>query len=256
MKTTRLLAFCAVLAASSSLPGRSPAQESEGSDESAVNSSDEAPATGSATTEAAAPAAEEPKPAPAPRKRAKQNHSRPSAAHDPDGEGGGGVIRELPPSADDDGPDFSPLPPQGTPSPDSMGCDMPPLHHINVHFMAGNGNRLRADSTPIVCSTDPGTKHERYCQKTMNDPNRRCCPAKPEGHPLRVACELVLLGKDPSDGVPGPRWQYVGSDPNGGVDKHPENPFLAFAYGGGVARACSNVVNVCGEASYQVPPRR
>lgn len=69
---------------------------------------------------------------------------------------------------------------------------------------------------------------------------------------MRVACEHLLLGKDPSDGVPGPSWRYVGRDPNGRVDKHDENPFLAYAYGSGVARACSNVVNICGEATFKV----
>lgn len=254
MKMTRFLALCAVLTAVSCLPGRSPAEEPDAAEEGATKSVDESPSTdGQTTAEAGAPAVDEP----APVKRAKRPHKQPkprAAPRDPDGDGGGGggggVAQEPTPAPADDGPDFTP--PTGAPSPESLTCDMPPLHHINVHFMGGNGNRLRADSTPIVCSTDPGTKHERYCQKTMNDPNRRCCPAKPEGHPMRVACELVLLGKDRSDGVAGPRWQYVGNDPNGGVEKHGENPFLAFAYGRGIARACSNVVNVCGEAAYSV----
>lgn len=254
MKMTRFLALCVVLTAVLSLPGRAPAEEPETTEEGAATSAPERASTdGQTAAEAGAPGMDEP----APVKRAQRPHKRPkerAVPRNPDGGGGGGggggATEEAPEPA------AEPMPmPTGKPSPDTFNCDMPPLHHINVHFMGGNGNRLRADSTPIVCSTDAGTKHERYCQKTMNDNNRRCCPAKPEGHPLRVACELLLLGKDPSDGVPGPRWDFVGNDANGRVEKHDENPFLAFAYGKGIARACSNVVKVCGEAAYAVPPK-
>lgn len=255
MKSTRCLLFCALTALMLGAPAPAPAEEAEEAEEAPAQTADDSPTTTTTTTEAGAPAMD----APAPAKRATRGYKQPkprAIPRNPEGGGGGGgggaVPRQRP---QDDDPDegentWEPEPPQGKPS--NMNCDMPPLHHINVHFMGGNGNRLRADSTPIVCSTEPGTRHERYCQETMNDPNRRCCPVKPEGHPMRVACELILLGKDPSDGIAGPRWSYIGNDPNGGVEKHPENPFLAFAYGSGKARACSNVVKVCGEGTYKV----
>lgn len=253
MTTPRFLAVCAVLAAFAAFPGRTPAEEDENTEEAASQDSDQAPTTTTTTTEAAAPAMDEPAPKPNFRR---QRHAKPRALpRNPEdrgggGGGGGGAVPRQRPQDPDEGENTyeEPQVPQGKPS---MDCDLPPLHHINVHIRGGNGNRMIADATPIVCSTDKGTKHERYCQETMGDDNRNCCPAKPEGHPLRLACEIVLLGKD-SDGVAGPRWQYVGKAPDSWVDKREDNPFLAFAYGSGIARACSNVVKVCGEASYKV----
>lgn len=254
MKTPRVFALCAVLTAFLALPGPASAEEDDNTEEASPKSSDETPATTTTTTEAAAAAIDEAIPV---IKRAVRGYKQPkkrAESRNPEGGGGGGggAAPREPAEDPSEGENAYEPEPQGKPSQASMTCDMPPLHHINVHFMGGNGNRLKTDSTPIVCSTGPGTKHERYCQNTMNDDSRNCCPVKPEGHPLRVACELVLLGKDPSDGIAGPRWQYVGNDPNGGVEKHPENPFLAFSYGSGKARACSNVVKVCGEAAYKV----
>ncbi|MBI2386263.1 MAG: hypothetical protein HYV14_09650 [Elusimicrobia bacterium] len=253
MNIPRFLAVCAVLAAFAAFPSRAPAEEDENTEEAAAQEADQAPTTTTTTTEAAAPAAE-----PIPVKKAARgykNHPRPAAARRDEGGGGGGggALPRRPGAGDEEEDDqsSSPTPPLGKPPKDDKGCDMPPLHHINVHLMGGNGNRFRVDSTPIVCSTDAGTRHERYCQETMGDDNRRCCPVKPEGHPLRVACELILLGTDPTDGIAGPHWSYAGGD--GRVERHPDNPFLAFAYGKGVVRACSNVSKACGETSYQVP---
>lgn len=140
-------------------------------------------------------------------------------------------------------------PPEKPEDPTTGACELPPLHHINVHIRQGNGNRVIADATPIVCSGDPGTKFERYCQDVMKDPNRRCCPARPEGDPMRVPCELELLGID-TDGIPGPRWSFKG---DGSVEKRADNPFLAYAYGTGTVSACSNKVNVCGEGAVKIP---
>lgn len=251
MTIPRFLAVCAVLAAFAAFPSRTPAEEAENTEESAAQDADQAPTTTTTTTEAAAPSAD-----PVPVKKATRGYrqpARPAAARRDDeggGGGGGGAVPRQRPQDPEEGENTyeEPKVPQGKPS---MDCDLPPLHHINVHIRGGNGNRMIADATPIVCSTDKGTKHERYCQETMGDDNRNCCPAKPEGHPLRLACEIVLLGKD-SDGVAGPRWQYVGKAPDSWLDKREDNPFLAYAYGSGIARACSNVVKVCGEAPYKV----
>lgn len=122
--------------------------------------------------------------------------------------------------------------------PGFTGCwPRPPgLHHIALHLMGGNGNRRVVDSTPIVCSAT-------YCH-AIGFSNRGCCPLRQEGasqHAMRVKCEAELMGRD-RDGRVGPRWVYKG---NGGVEKHPENPYLAWGYGNGWVGACSNVSPVC-----------
>jgi len=120
--------------------------------------------------------------------------------------------------------------------PGYSGCwpKPPGLHHINLNLMGGNGNRRVVDATPIVCSRS-------YCAAVMRDPNRGCCPLRPEGDPMRVKCEGEVLGKN-SQGKIGPRWVYKG---NGGVEVQPVNPFLAWAYGNGWVGACSHVSPVC-----------
>lgn len=258
MKSTFWLLSAALMTVTLASPSPIRAEEAEGQEEAPAQGSDDSPATTTTSTEAGAPAMDEPAPKPVFRR---QRAARPRAIpRNPDtggggGGGGGGSQRERPdgdePESNPGGaPDsWEPETPQGKPA--NNVCDMPPLRKINVHLMGGNGNRFKVDSTPIVCSTDKGTRHERYCQETMRDNNRLCCPVKPEGHPMRVTCELILLGKDPSDGIAGPSWRYIGSD--GGVERHPDNPFLAFAYGKGIVRACSNVVKVCGETTFQVP---
>lgn len=109
----------------------------------------------------------------------------------------------------------------------------PGLSRIKLDLMGGNGNRRVVDSTPIVCSAN-------YCS-AVGFVGRGCCPARPEGDPMRVKCEGELLGRN-SAGQIGPRWTYKG---NGGVETHPANPFLAFGYGVGWVGACSNISPVC-----------
>lgn len=252
MKSTGFLVFAGIMAVmlGSPLPALAEEDEEEEYEEEASNDSP----TTTTSTDAGVPAIDEPAPKPVYRR---QRPARPRAIpRNPEGGGGGGGFPRQQPESDEPESDpgenentWEPETPRGKPA--NNVCDMPPLRHINVHLMGGNGNRFKVDSTPIVCSTDPGTRHERYCQETMRDNNRRCCPVKPEGHPMRVACELLLLGKDPTDGIAGPRWSYIGSA--GGVERHPDNPFLAFAYGKGIVRACSNVAKVCGEKAFKVP---
>lgn len=123
-----------------------------------------------------------------------------------------------------------------TPPAGFTGCwpKPPPLNHINLNLMGGNGNRRVVDSTPIVCARD-------YCAAVMHDPNRGCCPLRPEGDPMRGKCEAEVMGKD-KDGRVGPRWQFKG---NGGVEKQPDNAYLAWGYGNGWVGACSNVAPIC-----------
>ena len=145
-------------------------------------------------------------------------------------------------------PPSNPPPSTGSndPLPAGGGCpvELPPLSKINVkiHNRPWAG-RYIIDSTPIVCSVR-GTRFENYCQDTMGDPARWCCPVRPEGDPYRSACEARIMGTDPSDGVAGPSWSVQG---NGGGYKR-ENPYLFVFEGdvGAVVQACSNVSGVCG----------
>lgn len=255
MSPSRILFFAALIAFAFARPPRAPAEDQDngGEEQQQQQQTTEQPATGSATTDADAPAVETPAPRARPRQRPAPDRAAPRNPDGGGGEGGGGggTAPHEQPAHSTGGDQGGPSTP-GQPSPGSMNCDLPPLHHINVEIRGGNGNRMIADATPIVCSTDPGTKHERYCQVTMNDDHRRCCPAKPEGHPMRAACEIVLLGKDPSDGVPGPRWSLVSGNGLARVEKREDNPFLAFVYGSGTVRVCSNVVKVCADAPYKV----
>jgi hypothetical protein len=87
----------------------------------------------------------------------------------------------------------------------------------------------------------------------MNDPNRRCCPVRPEGHPQRVACEEALMGRARDTGRVGPSWTVNGkpcTSPESTViprcTNHPSNQYLVFVYGPGVYRGCAEN-GVCGE---------
>jgi len=109
---------------------------------------------------------------------------------------------------------------------------------VKVHLRAGVG-AFTIDSTPKTCDT-------KFCNKA-GFRGRRCCPLGPEGTNSRKACEAMALGKDPTDGVDGPRWFFQGP---GKVEKRPDNPYLAtvtFEKGGdGKVWACSNREKVCG----------
>lgn len=110
----------------------------------------------------------------------------------------------------------------------------PALSRINlvIHNRPRPG-KVVLDSTPITCDKE-------FCVKA-GFTNRNCCPLGAEGQQARVDCELLVLGVDPDDGIPGPHWMFRG---NGEIWKR-ENPFLADVKfppgGGGTATVCNNI---------------
>lgn len=171
---------------------------------------------------------------PAPAPQGERQEARPSASPAPQG----GAPHRAEPEGEwqgvvDPAHALRPKEPPGRCSPKP-----PALSKLNlvIHNRPRPG-KVVLDSTPIVCSGGDG-EHARYCQDTMNDAARRCCPVRPEGDPMRGACEAAVMGYDPSDGRYGPRWYFKG---NGHLEKHPDNPYLAFAFGTGTVMACSNV---------------
>jgi hypothetical protein len=128
--------------------------------------------------------------------------------------------------------------------------DPPPLARVNVKVHNDQGLKKVLDSAPIVCS---GGEFPGYCEKMMNDPSRRCCPARPEGHPQRVACDEALMGRARDTGKVGPTWTLDGkpcqNDESSTVPRcvnHPANQYLLFIYGKGRFQACAEN-GVCGE---------
>jgi hypothetical protein len=143
-----------------------------------------------------------------------------------------------------------------TPDPNTTACvpEPPPLSRVNVKVHSDQGVKKILDSAPIVCS---GGAFEGFCEKMMNDPSRRCCPPRPEGHPQRVACDEMLMGRARDSGRVGPTWTLNGNGCVGGDStaiprcvNHPDNQYLLFAFGPGRYTACSDG-GVCGDL--QVP---
>jgi len=143
-----------------------------------------------------------------------------------------------------------------TPDPSTTACvpNPPPLNRINVKVHNNQGIKKVLDSAPIVCS---GGDFPQYCEKMMNDPSRRCCPPRPEGHPQRVACDEALMGRARDTGQVGPTWSVNGKPCFNGestviprCNNNPANQYLVFAYGSGRFKACAEN-GVCGEI--QVP---
>lgn len=118
--------------------------------------------------------------------------------------------------------------------PKGSSCKVPPPNMriaLVIHNNPEPGKYI-LDSTPKVC--------DRVFCDTVGYTGRSCCPAGPEGSPERVSCELYMLGVDPTDGVAGPHWMFVGS---GTIKRHNNNPFLAVLHvtgGGGTAYVCNN----------------
>jgi hypothetical protein len=140
-----------------------------------------------------------------------------------------------------------------TPDPGTTACvpAPPPLNRINVKVHNDQGLKKVLDSAPIVCS---GGEFPRFCENLMNDPNRRCCPPRPEGHPQRFACEEMLMGTARDTGRVGPTWTandrpcVDGSTAVPRCSNNPSNQYLVFAFGSGRFRACAQN-GVCGEVT-------
>ncbi len=144
-----------------------------------------------------------------------------------------------------------------TPDPRTSECvpEPPPLARINVKVHNDQGEKKVLDSAPNVCSGGPG--FEKFCETIMNDPSRRCCPPRPEGHPQRESCDAFLMGHARDTGRVGPTWTMNGKpcvDSDSTVVprcvNHPTNQYLLFIYGKGKLTACAEN-GYCGEITIQ-----
>ncbi|HSB62303.1 MAG TPA: hypothetical protein VLI67_11330 [Vicinamibacteria bacterium] len=119
----------------------------------------------------------------------------------------------------------------------------PPLSRIDAKIHIRGANRITLDSTPLV-----GPDAD-YCRQIGFTDGRRFCPARPEGHPQRHACDGALIGRAKDTGRVGPTWSVGGQACvlANGCENHPDNQFLAFAYArsGVVYEACAEN-GVCG----------
>ena len=130
----------------------------------------------------------------------------------------------------------------------SAGCGdpaPPAVTQINVSVHGRQADRAVLDSTPLVGPS------AAYCRQIGFTDGRLFCPVRPEGHPERLACEAARVGRAADTGRVGPTWSADGKRCNGADGgasclNHPDNQFLAFAYGAGRFRACA-ASGVCGE---------
>jgi hypothetical protein len=130
----------------------------------------------------------------------------------------------------------------------SAGCGAPlppPVSRVNVKVHARLADRVVLDATPLV------GPDAAYCLLVGFTDGRSFCPVRPEGHPERAACEAARVGAAADTGRPGPTWSANGTrcaGPDAGASclNHPDNQYLAFAYGAGSFRACT-AGGACGE---------
>ncbi len=148
-------------------------------------------------------------------------------------------------------PDEGPPPPSNPPPSGSCGSPTPPpIGRMQVGIHIVGAGRLILDSTPLV------GPDRTYCQQIGFTDGRQFCPARPEGHPERFACESGLIGRARDTGRIGPTWTANGAPclSSGGnppyCNNHPDNQFLVFAYGSGTFTACAQS-GVCGSVVVQ-----
>jgi len=130
----------------------------------------------------------------------------------------------------------------------SAGCGEPAppaVSRINVKVQGRQSDRALLDATPLV------GPDAAYCRQIGFTDGRSFCPVRPEGHPERMACEAARVGRATDTGRAGPTWSANGkrcNGPDGGASclNHPQNQYLAYAYGAGEFRACA-AGGVCGE---------
>lgn len=121
----------------------------------------------------------------------------------------------------------------------------PPLGRMQVGVLLVGAGRLVLDSTPLV------GPNADYCRQIGFTDGRQFCPVRPEGNPERGACEAGLVGRAADTGRIGPTWKANGApcvDGGGSLPycgNHPENQYLAFAYGSGTFQACAQN-GICG----------
>jgi hypothetical protein len=154
-------------------------------------------------------------------------------------------------------PSATPLPgpaPVPTPTPDPLaglkaqcGEPMPtPLFGVKVSVQLDNGFRKLVDSRPVVENVGQGTA-DSYCAKVGFDARAIYCDTRPEGHPQREACDILVVGKAPDTGRYGPSWSKdgkpcvnAGSETAPGCTNHAENQFLVISRGPGNLLACAS----------------
>jgi hypothetical protein len=141
------------------------------------------------------------------------------------------------------------IPGSGGDSSAECGSPVPPaVSRINVKVHGRLADHTVLDATPLV-----GPNAE-YCHEIGFTDGRSFCPVRPEGHPERQACEAAIVGTASDTGRYGPTWSANGrpcAGPDGGAAaclNHPDNQYLAFAYGAGTFRACAES-GVCGQVS-------
>jgi len=144
------------------------------------------------------------------------------------------------------GGDEEPLPaqPPGGDGGVSGTCSDPapgPATRVDVKVHIAGASRLVLDATVLVGPDDA------YCRLIGFTDGRRFCPPRPEGHPERFACDAALAGRAADTGRAGPTWRVNGGACvfSSGCENHPDNQFLAFAYGPGTYQACV-ASGVCG----------
>jgi hypothetical protein len=146
--------------------------------------------------------------------------------------------------------------PAPTPTPDPLAalkaqCGEPlppPLFGIKVSVQLDNGFRKLVDSRPVVENVGKGTS-DSYCGKVGFGASTAYCDTRPEGHPQREACDILVVGKAPDTGRYGPSWSKdgkpcvnAGSETAPGCTNHADNQFLVISRGPGNLLACASDV--------------
>jgi hypothetical protein len=128
--------------------------------------------------------------------------------------------------------------PAPTPTPLTCSPTPPPLYGIVVTLRDASGYRKIIGARPVVAN------YGEYCGKVGFDPNQGFCDTRPEGDPMRAACDALAVGRSGDTGRWGPTWYYEGgpcAQPGDapGCENHPTDQFLAYAKGDGEFAACA-----------------
>jgi hypothetical protein len=118
---------------------------------------------------------------------------------------------------------------------------------MKVSVQVNQGFRKLVDSRPIVENVGRGNPNESYCGKVGFDWRAQSCDTRQEGHPQRVACDALVVGRAADTGRYGPTWSKddrpcveAGSESDPGCTNHAENQFLAISRGPGEVLACAS----------------
>jgi len=152
-------------------------------------------------------------------------------------------------------PPTTTLPPVTTPTPTPTPnwlsqCGQPsppPLYGIKVTVQEDSVSRKLLDSKPVVENVGRGNPTESYCGKVGFDVRAAFCETRLEGHPQRVACDALVVGRASDTGRYGPTWEQdgrpcvaAGTEASGGCTNHADNQFLVIARGNGSVNACAS----------------